>query len=287
MLRGAISPLRVQIWVMAVMLLALSAVGQAGLIGTPRDTCSILDVEDVVHDLFEPETAETSAHLIASELMRCNSDGLKNAIFWKHKGRKQLKSLRDQLTLGEQVVVDVSLATVQPPFKRFIHDNGFTDHLRKNTAIVDEIYSRPGVRRAIDRLSTLDPELLVQYLPFFKRVGWVRVACCGQGPGNTSYASQGLNFMLEDIRDVRLARRSVAIKLLIQEGLYELPEQTGYHRDFDPGGWVVVKFRQLRWSDDDVAHLEALQSSPYEFYRLAASEALAAIRDGRLIVGTP
>src|SRR3989338_2616644 len=185
-------------------------------ISTAQETsCFDYDVRDVRRQVFNAIDGLDALHLIVSELIPCNLDGIKNFLFEAERGRKRVRALKKSLSETEQLVVNLGLATAQPWFEPFIYDNGFYDELHKHYPATLHIYQTRRVRALINALDGMDPDLLLWYFPFFKRVDRVRNACCGEGPGNTSDASVGLNFMLEDVRDVELARRSVAVRLLI------------------------------------------------------------------------
>lgn len=242
-------------------------------------SCFDYDVRAIRRQVFDHVSGLNALHVVVSELIPCDLDGIKNFLFEAERGRKRVRALKKSLSETEQLVVNIGLATAQPWFEPFIYDNGFYDELHKHYPATLRIYQSRRVRALINTLDGMDPGLLLEYLPFFKRVDRVRNACCGEGSGNTSDASKGLNFMLEDVRDVELARRSVAVRLLIQEQRYQVPRSTSYRLIYKHLGpdVAVIWLPRPHFRSRDILRLEAMLSSPYEFYREAAMRALYAL----------
>jgi len=283
-----------------------------GAVALDAPDCS-RDVQPVLRQLAQPGRAAEALQVVVEDLMSCNADGVKIPIFESARAQAAVIGHLKTLTPQERVIVQLALRTNPPYFKRFIFDDEFANDLADSADTTYGIYQRPGLQRLIDGLETVDPmrlvlpgdvgcagpeetadpnddtasdEPLCGYLAFLKRVDWHRFACCGSDPNvDTSYASAGLDFMLEDIRDVELARRSVAVKLLAQDGIYDVPRVMSYFRLFAPGGLVTMRLPTLRWRKREIPRLQRLAAdSPYDFYRNAAGCALTRIAAGNRLV---
>ena len=77
--------------------------------------------------------------------MRFDADGIKNKMFWEKTGRSIIKKLIGIVSEDERVVLNFTLKTIQPPFKGFIYDDEYVEHLEKNRNKVYEIYRRKNV----------------------------------------------------------------------------------------------------------------------------------------------
>ncbi len=83
------------------------------------------------------------------------------------------------------------------------------------------------------------------------------------GPRGVSYASERLLEMTYYVRQNELAKRSLVLRLLKEEGMIYLPTQVNVIYDWSGHKPTPIKLGVKEWATDDIAGLERLLDNPY------------------------
>ncbi|MHC4405203.1 MAG: HEAT repeat domain-containing protein [Planctomycetota bacterium] len=99
--------------------------------------------------------------------------------------------------------------------------------------------------------------------------------------GMTTWAAGSANGVISAVRRVELARRSVVLRLLVQEGMVTLPETVSANFSWSGVSSIPIHFPPMVWSEDDVPQLKQFLTSEHELHRKAAQKALDSLREAK------
>lgn len=175
--------------------------------------------------------------------------------------------------------------TRQSPVPAFIEDTGLRSRVGKNgTGILkseDTFWKNPEIADCITALEAYPPQTAAILVQVIAKT-WYQGSAKIYEDTYTSWASESLWQIYDDIRTVELARHSAVVKLLANEGLVTLPTVT--YADFIYSGWqpIPIDIPPATWTGADLAELVRLLGNPY--YKLAAQRQLTNMIPGIVFV---
>jgi hypothetical protein len=175
--------------------------------------------------------------------------------------------------------------TEQSVVPAFIEDTTLRGRVGKNGAAIlkaqDGFWKTATITNCIDALEAYPPETAAGLVKVIATT-WYQGAAKIYEDTDTSWASESLWQIYDDIRTVELARHSLAVKLLANEGLVTLPTVT--YADFAYSGWpsIPITIPPAVWTGADLADLVRLLGNPY--YKLAAQKQLVNMIPGIVFI---
>jgi len=194
--------------------------------------------------------------------------------FFAKVAKDRFESLLDELTGEDRAFLLVLYLTSQSVPRGQLEgaiDIEVKDSRKQKEAT--ELFSNADVVRNIDVLNSVAPETLKECVEAIRDV-WLSY----KGPGMTFDAAQDMCNLLEDIRLVELARRSTAVKLLVQEGDIVLPGHTYARFRWSGKPSVKIDIPPVSWNDQDIHNLRKMLRSKHAYYRRTAEKALRNIQ---------
>lgn len=140
---------------------------------------------------------------------------------------------------------------------------------------IAQLFSAPPVHQCLTALEEISPGKLAELLPFLARVYWV-----GDNPYSplaTTWAANSCAEVTRNVVLVEIVNQSVAARLLVQEGLLQLPSQTTAKFAWSGRPSVEIPLVVKPFGPSDRAALEKLLESPFRVYVKRAQQILATL----------
>ena len=204
-------------------------------------------------------------------------EGLDRRLVGYVSAAKILKQAATAETPSDGNLLELLFYTRQAPVPVFITDVGLKGRVVQNGAAIKRaeagFWDAKDINKTnvIQALEVYPPETAVVLVDIISRP-WYQAG--GQVYENidTSWASQSLWDIFYSAREIELAKRSVVVKLLANQGYITLPSVV--YADFVYSGWpsIPIYLDSVTWSVADVPALQRLLSNPY--YSAAANAEL-------------
>jgi len=148
-----------------------------------------------------------------------------------------------------------------------------TERKREVVQRVVKTLDKPEVIAALSALEDISPKELGNVATCIAATWYDTSGGLPYGAPSTTWAAQSHKRVTEDIRAVELAKRSVVVRLLVQQKDHSLPDKTTAYFQWSRAEPIKIDLSFDLWNEKDLPDLERLaESSEHEYYRLSAKK---------------
>jgi len=204
-------------------------------------------------------------------------DGLKKRLVSSLNSSKLKKQVAGASDVREGKILSLLDATVQTPVYIFITDRELVSLVKGSGKAVRQKVRQIWARKALNNADLFQvfedypPEVAAQYAEMVA-ITWYRGVPWDYENWGPSWASESLHQVYTLAYLAELAKRSVAVRLLAEEGYIYLPDTAYTEFRYSGRPSVPINISFLRWSEADIPKLQALVGNV--FYSGAAQRQL-------------
>jgi len=138
-----------------------------------------------------------------------------------------------------------------------------------------ELFDEETVRANLKLLAKTDPKNLPAILRSVTLA--ISIGDNPHSPESSTWAARVGHRLMTDVRLIELTRRSVAVKLLVLQGVLTVPDSTTVGFAYSGRDSITKELPPILWSRDEVSELTRLAEERDGPYRSAARKALAVL----------